>query len=132
MNEEAKATSMSGGVNISGGSVSVGGDMVGRDKIVRTEISSVQLDQVFRPLTEVVRSAPPTVQQEAAQKVEELKKEAAKGKSASDSVMGKLVEGIVGLVPGAVGAVASAFGTPLLGGIAGPVTKYVLDKIQGK
>jgi hypothetical protein len=57
--------------------------------------------------------------------VEELKKEAAKGKSATDSVMAKLVDGIVGLVPG-------AFGTPLLAGIAGPATQYVLDKIQGK
>ncbi len=64
--------------------------------------------------------------------MEELKKEAAKGKSATDGVMAKLVEGIVGLVPGAVSAVAGAFGTPLLAGIAGPATQYVLDKIQGK
>ena len=132
MNDEAKTPRQSGGVNISGGNVTVGGDIVGRDKIVGAEISSVQLEQVFRPLAEAVRGAPPAVQQEAAQKVEDLKKEAAKGKSATDSVMAKLVEGIVGLVPGAVSAIAGAFGTPLLAGIAGPATKYVLDKIQGK
>lgn len=132
MNDEAKTARQSGGVNISGGNVTVGGDIVGRDKVVGTEISSVQLEQIFRPLTEVVRGAPPAVQQEAAQKVEELKKEAAKGKRATDGVMAKLVEGIVGLVPGAVSAVAGAFGTPLLAGIAGPATQYVLDKIQGK
>ena len=132
MNDEAKAARQSGGVNISGGKVTVGGDIVGRDKIVGTEISSVQLDQIFRPLAEAVRSAPPAMQQEAAQKVEELKKEAAKGKGAADSVMAKLVDGIVGLVPSAVSAIAGAFGTPLLAGIAGPATKYVLDKIQGK
>jgi hypothetical protein len=46
--------------------------------------------------------------------------------------MAKLVNGIVGLVPGAVSAVVSAFGTPILGGVAGPVTKFVLDELQGK
>ena len=132
MNDEANAARQSAGVNISGGNVTAGGDIVGHNKIVGAEISSVQMEQIFRPLTEAVRSSPPAVQQEAAQKVEELKKEAAKGKSATDGVMAKLVEGIVGLVPGAVSAVAGAFGTPLLAGIAGPATQYVLDKIQGK
>jgi len=46
--------------------------------------------------------------------------------------MAKLVEGIVELVPGAVSAVVSAFATPILGGLAGPVTKFVLDKVQGE
>jgi hypothetical protein len=36
--------------------------------------------------------------------------------------------GTVGLVAGIV----SAFASPLLSGLAGPATKYVLDKIQGK
>jgi hypothetical protein len=106
MNDEAKAPRQSGGVNIGGGSVTVGGDIVGRDKIVGTEVSTVQLEQIFRPLMESVRSAPPAVQLQAAEKVEELKKEAAKGKSATDNVMAKLVDGIVGLVPGAVSALA--------------------------
>jgi hypothetical protein len=132
MNGEEKAARQSGGVNISAGNVTVGGDIVGRDKIVGTQISNVQLEQIFRPLTEAVRSAPPAVRQEAAQKVEELKKEAAKGRSATDSVTAKLVDGIVGLVPSAVSAITGAFGTPLLAGIAGPATKYVLNKIQGK
>ena len=131
MGDEAKAPKQSGGVNITG-NVTVGGDVVGRDKIVGTEISSVQLEQIFRPLREAVHNAPPAVQQEAAQKVEELEKEAAKGKSATDKVMAKLVDGIVGLMPGAVSAIAGAFGTPLLAGVAGPATQYVLDKIQGK
>jgi hypothetical protein len=130
--ERIEKMDQTGGVNISGTNVTVGGDVVGRDKIVGTEISNAQLDQLFGPLAEAVRNAPRTVQQDATQKVEELKKEAAKGKSASDSAMAKLVDGLVGLVPGAVGAVVSAFATPILGGIAGPATKYVLDKIQSK
>jgi hypothetical protein len=131
MRDEERAT-QNGGVNISGGNVTIGGDLVGRDKIVGTENSSVQMEQIFRPLMEEVRSAPAAVQGQALQKVEELKKEAAKGKNASDGVMAKLLAGIVGLVPGAVSAVVSAFGTPILGAIAGPITKYAVDKIQGK
>jgi hypothetical protein len=79
-----------------------------------------------------LRTAPPVKQNEAMQKAEELKKEVAKGKEANDGVMAKIVDGLVALVPGAVGAVVGMFATPILGGIAGPVTKFVLDKIQGK
>jgi hypothetical protein len=39
------------------------------------------------------------------------------------------VKGLVGLVPSAVSAIVSAFGTPILGGVAGPVTKFVLAEL---
>ena len=117
----------SGGINISGGNVNVAGDMTGGDKITYTEIPRAQIDQAFQPLAQAVSQHP-----EAQQQLEALKTEAAKGKKAEDGVMAKLVDGIVKLVPGAVSAVVSAFGTPLLGGIAGPVTKYVLDKVKGE
>ena len=131
--ENDKSTSgQSGGVNFGSGNVTIGGDVVGRDKIVGTQISQVQLDQAFRPLEEAARAASPERQADAMQKVKELKAEAAKGKDADDGVVAKLVKGLVGLIPGAVSAVVSAFATPILGGIAGPVTKYVLDEIQGK
>jgi hypothetical protein len=117
----------SGGVNISGGSVNVSGDMVGRDKITYTVISRAQLDEAFRPVADAVNQHP-----EAAQKLEELKAEVGKHKKANDGVMARLIDGIVKLAPGAVSAIVSAFGTPLLGGIAGPVTKYALDKLQGQ
>ena len=61
-----------------------------------------------------------------------LKQEAAKGANADDSVIAKLVEGLIELVPSALAALVGAFANPILEGIAGPVTKYVLDKIQGK
>jgi hypothetical protein len=129
MSDEEKIRNQSGGVSITGGHVTVGGDIVGHDKIV---FPHAQIDEIFRPLAEAVRSAPPGKQQEATQKVEALKSEVAKGKDADDSVMGKLVNGIVGLVPGAVSAVVGAFATPILGSVAGPVTKAVLDKLQSK
>ncbi len=132
MENDKSTTGQSGGVNISGGSVTVGGDIVGRDKIVGTQISQVQLDQAFRPLDEAVRAAVPEKRADAMQKLKELKAEAAKGKDAEDGVVAKLVKGLVGLIPGAVSSVVSAFATPILGGVAGPVTKFVLDEIQGK
>ena len=130
MSDCENASKQTGGVNISSGNVTVGGDIVGRDKIVDSQISTMQLNNIFRPLTEALNSAPPEAQEEAAQKVEALKKEAAKGKSAGDGVIARLLEGLVALVPGAVTAVVSAFGTPILAGVAGPATKYVLNKIR--
>jgi hypothetical protein len=125
--EKRMAAGQSGGVNISGGNVTVGGDIVGRDKIVGTQISHAQLDPIFQPLVEAVGQ-----HEDAKQKVEALKSEAAKGTKAGDTVMARLLEGIVGLVPGAVSAVVSAFATPVLGAIVGPATQYVLGKLQGK
>lgn len=132
MNDEKRTEGQSGGVNISGGSVTVGGDIVGRDKIVGTEISQAQLDQIFHPVMEAIRTVPPEKQNEAVQQLEALKAETSKGKKADDSVVAKLLDGLVQLVPAAVSGVVSAFATPVLGAIAGPVTKIVINKIQGK
>ena len=114
-------------VNVSGHIGNIGGDIVGGDKIVQT-LTPLMIDAAFHPLDEALKGAPP----EAAAKLAALKTEAAKGKDADDGVVAKLVDGMVRLVPAATSAVVSAFGTPILGGIAGPVTKFVLDRFQGK
>jgi hypothetical protein len=93
---------------------------------------SAALDETLRRVLEVIRAAPPQVRPEAEAKLAALKQEAAKGKDASDGVIGKLVDGLVGLVPAAASAVVSAFATPILGGLVGPVTSFVLDKLRGK
>jgi hypothetical protein len=121
----------SGGVNISGSIGSVGGDIVGRDKIFG-DPSAAALDDALRPVLEAIRAQPPQMQPEAEAKLAALKQEAAKGKNADDGVMAKLLDGLVGLVPKAANAVVSAFATPILGGVAGPVTSFVLDKLRGK
>lgn len=119
----------SGGVNISGIVGSVGGDIVGGDKIT-AGLSGEALAAAFRPLLEAVAAAPPGAKAEAEAKVADVQKEAAKGKDANDGVMAKLLEGLVALVPGAATAVVATFATPILAGLAGPVTKYVLDKLK--
>jgi hypothetical protein len=121
----------SGGVNISGTVGSVAGDIVGRDKIVGAP-SAAALEAALKPLREVIGAAPAEKRTEAEAKVAALKEEAAKGKDANDGIIAKLVDGLIELVPAATSAVVSAFATPILGGVAGPVTSFVLDKLRGK
>jgi hypothetical protein len=127
MSDDKPAGKQSGGVNISGGSVNVSGDIVGRDKITYTMIPKADLDRAFQPVVQAVGQ-----NQEAAQKLEALKTEAAKGRQADDGTLAKLVKSLVGLVPSAVSTVVSAFASPILGGVAGPVTKWVLEEIKGE
>ena len=118
-----------GGVNISGIVGSVGGDIVGGDKI--TVMSMSALDDALRPVHDAIAAAPADARGEAEAKLAALTQEAAKGKAANDGAMAKLIEGFVALVPAGVSAVVGAFGTPLLAGIAGPATSYVLGKLKG-
>jgi hypothetical protein len=121
----------SGGVNITGTVGSVGGDIVGRDKIVGAP-SAAALDGALRPLIEAISAAPAEKRVEAEAKLAALKQEAAKGKDTDDDAVADLVDGLIELVPGAASAVVSAFATPILGGIVGPATRFVLRKLRGK
>jgi hypothetical protein len=127
---ERTGKGQSGGVNISGIVGSVAGSIVGGD--MNVGIPLAELDGALKPVMEAIRAAPANRRVEAEAKLATLKEEAAKAKDADDGVIARLVDGLVGLVPGAASAVVSAFATPILGGIAGPVTGFVLDKIRGK
>jgi hypothetical protein len=125
----------SGGINILGGVNTFGGDVVGRDQYNNTPkspLSDEEIKRLFSPLLEAIRQAAPAQQEQAAPKVQDLKEEVSKGKHAEDARIAKLVDGIIGLVPGAVGALTGMFVNPILSGIVGPATRFVLDKIQGK
>lgn len=120
-----------GGGAYVGGGVHAGRDFIGRDKITHGLLPR-DLAPLFGPLlAAVAKEAPPDKEAAAVQRVEELKAEVAKGKQADDSKLGRIVDGLVAMVPGAIGAVVSMFATPILGGVAGPVTKNVLDKLKG-
>jgi hypothetical protein len=119
-----------GGGAYIGGKVHAGGDFVGRDKITHGT-PAAELEPLFASLlAEVASHAPADKQAAAARQVQELEAEAAKGKDADDSKLGRIIDGLTGMVPGAIGAVLSLFATPILGGIAGPVTKFVLEKLK--
>ena len=147
------AAYIAGGVNTGGGDFvgrdkQVGGDEVRGDKIrfgnvsgdgvaigrnaqatVNKGISGPELAALFAPIMQAAQSGPPDKREQAVQETQQLQDEVAKGKEANDETLAGLVESLVGLAPGAISAVCSAFGSPLLAGIAGPATSYVLKKL---
>jgi hypothetical protein len=121
-----------GGGAYVGGNVTAGRDFVGRDRITHG-LTGAEIERLFAPLmAAVAQGAPPEKQAAAVQQVQELKAEAARGDQADDDRMARIIDGLTGLVPGAIGAVVSMFANPILAGVAGPVTKFVLDRLQGK
>jgi len=125
--EQRMAAGQTGGLNIERGNLSVGEDVNGHVKVVGIHIFRAELDQVFQPLADAVAG-----NDEASKQVEALKREAAKGYDADDSVLARLVKSIMALAPGALSALLSTFAAPALGGVAGPVTKWALSEIQFK
>lgn len=125
-----------GGAYVAGSVRTGGGDFVGRDRVVHgneiTGLGGVDLEALLRGLRVAVAAAPPAVQSEATRKVEELKAEVQKGRTADDSRLATLIDGLVALVPGAMGAIVGLFATPVLSGMAGNATKYVLGRIRGE
>ncbi len=112
------------------GPVTAGGDVVGRDRVSHG-FSPTDVERLFASLQAAVAAQATVAQQAAAAgQVAALKAEATKGPQADDGKLATLVHGLIGLVPGAVGAAVSAFASPILGGIAGPVTQLVLDKLK--
>jgi hypothetical protein len=118
-----------GGGAYIGGSVNTGGgSFTGRDSIV---YGSADLDAALAPVVDAIRQhAGAAAQVAALEQVAALKQELAKGKEAGDSRVAGILDGLANLVPGAVAAVAGAFGTPLLSGMAGPVTQFVLEQLK--
>lgn len=132
---EMQQTGQSGGINILGGTNQFNGNVAGGnlyDYSVESGFTGEALNQLFLPLMQALPSVPPEKKPEAEEKIQALKDEVAKGKDAEDSRIGKLLDSIVDLVPGAVSAITGMFATPILSGIAGPVTKFVLDKLRGQ
>jgi hypothetical protein len=142
MSNSKEGEQQHGGVHISGHSVEVSGHVVGRDQVIHgdslhvsnvmTHLSGNELNEIFGPLLNALHDAPPDKQKDARQKAEVLRLEVAKGEKAEDTVVAKLVDSLVKLVPSAVSAVIGMFATPILSGIAGPVTKFALDRMKGE
>lgn len=129
---EDTGKSQGGGVNISGVVGSVGGDIVGGNKVtVESPPSLAALDGAFRPVLEAIGAVPGEKQADAEVKLAALKAEIAKGKDAKDTTIAKLLEGLVALVPSAIKAIGTGVGGPILGAVAGPATKYVIEKFEG-
>lgn len=125
--------SSGGGAMVFGSVNTGGGHFVGRDQHVTHTPSaptvSPDLHTLLAALAAQVQQAVPAQHQaSAAQAVDAFGAEALKGKQVDDGKLAHLVKGLIDLVPAAVGGIVSAFASPILGGLAGPLTKAVLDK----
>lgn len=98
--------------------------------VVRSVVSPAALDAALRPLAEAIAMAPAEVRPAAEAGLAALRYEAAKGKDADDGAMARLVDGLVCQVPGTATPATMAFTEPVLAGLAGPVTRFVLDKLR--
>jgi hypothetical protein len=128
-------------------------DIAGGD-IIQTKTTTIRADRgasrqekelnlALEEINKAILRAPKKKQKSAQEKVAAIRQMAVsgadpqKGKSpsgkkdqAQDGILANLVTDLVDLVPGAVGAVVSAFGTPLLAKIAGPVTNFAIKRIR--
>ena len=122
-----------GGGAYVGGNVSVkgGGDFVGRDKVIHG-VTSTDLPAVFATLLAAINQhTEPAAKELVAEQVAEIQAEATQAPAQrNDKRLARLVEGLVDLVPGAVGAVVGAFASPLMAAVAGPVTAAVLAQFK--
>lgn len=135
---EKKEEGRSGGINFTGGDTRIQGDVAGGDlnknvygNVTYGAIPAEKLEALLKPLIELVDSTAEPAKSEATTNVNELKEELGKGADADDGTLAKLVDGLIRLVPTAVAAVVGAFASPVLAGVAGPVTKAVLEKLHG-
>lgn len=120
-----------GGGAYFGGNVKVGGNLAGRDMHITQGMSAAEIEPLFAPLLAIVsQHAEPGRQEAALQQVRELQLEVEKGDKANDGRVARIVDGLTGMVPQAVASVLGLFASPILEKIAGPVTKFVLDKLK--
>lgn len=127
--------------------------IAGRD-IVETKTTTIRADRgtsqqekelnlALEEINKAILLAPKNKQKSAREKVTAIKQMAVsnanpkkekspsgKKDEAQDGILANLVTDLVDMVPGAVAAVVSAFATPLLAGIAGPVTNFAIKQIK--
>jgi PPE-repeat protein len=122
------------GDKITVGDVSGIGIAIGRraSASVQQGPSSAELVQALAPVVEAIQrtAADAAAQATAMQAIADLERELARGKGADDARVAGILDGLADLIPGAVAAVVGAFATPLLSGMAGPVTQYVLGQLR--
>ncbi len=118
-----------GGVRISGESRVQAHNIAGRDILNTAHISTVS--HVFQPVTDAIQHSLGTNRSDALQQLEQLKQEVVKGDRADHHLMTKLIDGIVGLAPDALKALAKAFASPILAHVSGPATQHLFNKVIG-
>lgn len=129
-NQEPPA-GQSGGIHIGGDMVAPGSNIAGGDQTIYSGAgtSGADLARILAPLLDAARAAPPEKRAQAETKVTAIHEELKKGKDADDNRLGGLLEDLTKMLPDAIKTVVTVFGNPILAGLAGPVTKFVLSRL---
>jgi len=116
------------GVNITGSGISIGGDVVGRDKITSTGIKGDEVAKLFEQLTSTVKaSAPPDKLAEAQQKIADLEA-AVKSKTPDVGLVGKSLKWLKKNVPGVSDVLKLVLNQPIVGQAVKDIAAVVLDE----
>jgi hypothetical protein len=129
MAEEKSVGPRMGGVYASGGSSISAQNIAGGDLHIRTNTNATELERLFEPVAAVLQNVSPEVRGEAERRLESIKSEVLKGEHANSREMTRLLDGLIDLVPQTLKSLAAAFGNPLLAGVAGPATQFLLEKV---
>jgi hypothetical protein len=123
-----KTESRSGGVDISGQKVSVGGDVVGRDKITSSGLKGDELAGLFEPLLATTKqAAPPEKLAEAEKTIAELQEQIG-AKTPDIGIVGKSLKWLKKNVPGVSGALNTVLSQPIIGQGIKDIAAVVLDE----
>jgi hypothetical protein len=121
-----------GGDKITVGDISGTGIVIGRNASVSMSLGAQgpELDRLFTPVFAALQSVPSTNREAARRAAEALQAELAQGSRAEDSRVARLLDQLAVSAPQASQVAARAFASPPLAALVGPVTKFVLEKIN--
>jgi hypothetical protein len=129
--DKIRTEGQSGGVNISGGSVNVGGDIVGRDKVTIGDGAAQALAQ-WRALVESKIEAQSNLsaadKKDLKDQVAKIQAEASKGAEADPSRLEKLINTLAVMAPDIFEVAVTTLANPLAG--IGLALKKIGDKAK--
>ena len=126
----------SGGVNFGSGNVTIGGDVVGRDKITTTNtgLSGEEIARLFASIYQQIETKPnlpPRDKDDLKADVKDVEAETAKvaqGQKADESFLERRLRSIKRMAPDILDVIASTFASPALG--AATVIRKVVDRVK--
>lgn len=130
--DKVRGDKVGGDKNTIGDIIGNTGVAIGRNSRINVNagLSGSEIAQLLTPILEIAKAAPEEVRGVAVAKAQELQVAVATDSQGNDSKIAGLLEDLTKLIPGALSAVVSAFASPVLAGVTGPVTKYILAKLR--
>jgi hypothetical protein len=113
------------------GTVAAGAQNVAIGRNISQDIRQAEtLEHSFESLIKAVQAAPVDIASEAMPLVLELRNEVARGKEADDFAVAELIERFHQVAPKMSDKLLVIFTSPLVAGIEGPATRYVLRRLE--